>query len=709
MMIGKTLELTDGDAAETEAVRHVSEAANAGMLRNSAAVFGSLSKTLDEIDNSIDVIASYGERSVAVATRTMQNRLRQVEPSVTMIGQVKSGKTTLVNAMIGTPDLLPADVNPWTSVVTSIHLQREQTPYCGKAVFRFFAEDEWDRLMSRGGRFGELAGRAGADDDLALVSQQLQTMREKSKRRLGRKFELMMGQEHKYSSFDEELIERYVCLGDDIEMSGDLSPSQGRFADITKSADLYVFRPEYPMNLCIRDTPGVNDTFMMREQITIRAIRESRTCVVVLSAHQAMSSVDLALVRLIANIPSRNVVIFVNRIDELPDPARQVEEIRASIRETIRKHRGPEDAEILFGSAYWATHALRGSLGQMNAASAEAMIRWGEAQEIAWPEGNEGTETDRIIWELSGVPRLLEVLSERLDKDLGREVADGVARSAMNLASSLEASLIPAARPKIESNVIPLNHISLPGELERIESRAIAQLNAAFDGLTKDFNRRLEIAHEGFTTRATAALAAHLEKNAELTTWHYDPTGLRVLFRSACLVYTGRARSAIREVYESAAAEIRELYFRAFDLDEATFWLEAPALPVFPPPVVLGKTIALDLSGGWWSRWWKRRRGHNAIAKDFSGMVREETRSILDSLSEDYGDVNREAAEKILSEFVAMQRNILTELSTRSEVGEKDVAEFCLGSERLLKAEALRNAKKVLSKHVRSEELEKRG
>ncbi|SDJ64714.1 dynamin family protein [Aliiruegeria lutimaris] len=706
MKIENKFEVADGVSTETETDRQIPKAANIGMLRDSGKVFGQMSQNLDEIDSSIDVIASHGERSVAVAARKMKSRLRQVEPSVTMIGQVKSGKTTLVNAMIGMPHLLPADVNPWTSVVTSIHLQKEQTPYCGKAVFRFFGEDEWDRLMSRGGRFGELAGRAGADDDLERVARQLESMREKSKRRLGRKFELMMGQEHKYNSFDEELIERYVCLGDDFETSYDLSPSQGRFADITKSADLYVYRPEFPMNLCIRDTPGVNDTFMMREQITIQAIRGSRTCVVVLSAHQAMSSVDLALVRLIANIQSRNVVIFVNRIDELTDPARQVEEIRASIRETIREHRGPEDAEIVFGSAYWATHALCGTLDQMDAASSAAMLLWAETQDIAWPEGDEGSATDRMIWELSGVPRLLEVLSDRLHRSIGREVADGVARSAINLASSLEASLVPTARPRIESNVIPLNPKSLPGELERIESRAIAELTEKFEALTGDFYHRLEHAHDGFTKRATAALTAHLEKNVEMTAWHYDPTGLRVLFRSAFQVYASRARSTINDVFENATAEVRELYARAFDLEDSTFSLEPPAIPEFPPPVILGKTIALDLGGGWWSRWWKRRRGYKAIAKDFSNMIHEETRSILDGLKEDYGDANRDAAEKILREFLSVQHNVLVELSTRSDVGEKDIAEFGFGEERQLKAEALKHAKKTLSKHVAPAEME---
>ena len=254
--------------------------------------------------------------------RVLNQTLSTVEPAITMIGQVKAGKTTLVNALSGMPGLLPADVNPWTSVVTSLHFDphapREET----RASFQFFEADEWDHLINRGGRIGELASRTGAEDELDRVREQIDEMREKSRRRLGRKFEMLLGQRHDYGYFDSDLIERYVCLGDDFENEFETDQNQGRFADITKSAELFLSRPEFPMRLCIRDTPGVNDTFMMREQITIRATRESRICVVVLSAHQALSSVDMALIRLIANVRSREVVIFVNRIDELSDPAR---------------------------------------------------------------------------------------------------------------------------------------------------------------------------------------------------------------------------------------------------------------------------------------------------------------------------------------------------------------------------------------------------
>ena len=86
-----------------------------------------------------------------------------------MIGQVKAGKTSLVNSMVGMPDMLPADVNPWTSVVTSLHLNPNVAAEDNRASFRFFDMEEWSRLLDRGGRIGELAARAGAEDELAKV------------------------------------------------------------------------------------------------------------------------------------------------------------------------------------------------------------------------------------------------------------------------------------------------------------------------------------------------------------------------------------------------------------------------------------------------------------------------------------------------------------------------------------------------------------
>ena len=121
----------------------------------------------DELLTILDGLDDVGPADAAAnrSIRAARDRLARVEASVTFIGQVKSGKTTLVNAMIGEPDLLPADVNPWTSVVTSAHLGPPPPDASFAARFRFFDPDDWDKLTRTGGRLGELAGRSGAEDE----------------------------------------------------------------------------------------------------------------------------------------------------------------------------------------------------------------------------------------------------------------------------------------------------------------------------------------------------------------------------------------------------------------------------------------------------------------------------------------------------------------------------------------------------------------
>jgi hypothetical protein len=289
---------------------------------------------------------------------------------------------------------------------------------------------------------GELARRAGADKELETVRAQLEEMREKSRQRLGKRFELLLGQEHDYGYVDPELVERYVCLGDDVDPTMEPDNGQGRFADITKSAELYLSQQGLVWPMCVRDTPGVNDTFLVREQITVNAIRSSRVCVVVLSAHQALSTVDMALIRMIANIRARDVIIFVNRVDELGDPVREIPEIRDSIRETLQAQNGPANATILFGSAHWATHAIDGNWDDLGEASAQALVQMAEHEARG---GLEDSNAVDVIWRLSGVPALGRAISERIIEGEGADMIAHASRAARNIANGLEASRALAA------------------------------------------------------------------------------------------------------------------------------------------------------------------------------------------------------------------------------------------------------------------------
>ena len=619
----------------------------------------------------LDVVKLGGQDAEKKSNKLIK-QLRSFEPSITMIGQIKAGKTSLVNAMVGRPELLPADVNPWTSVVTSLHLNAPLAEDAPTASFQFFSQDEWDHLVENGGRIGELSSRAGADDELEKVRSQIAEMREKTKARLGRKFELLLGQKHNYAELNDDLVQRYVCMGDDFE---DLEEEdqQGRFADITKSADLYLDTAALPMPLCIRDTPGVNDTFMMREQITINALRDSRICVVVLSAHQALSSMDMGLIRLISNVKAREVIIFVNRIDELSNPAEQVPEIRDSILQTLADNNGPENPQLIFGSAYWANVALGTDLEDIVADSADAMFNWAEA---ALSAETANMETHELVWHLSGMPQLYQALSERIAEGPGAEILAASRKRALNLVAGVRASNAVVSMRLDGDSVAVMSPDALSAHLAKLEETNLKLLNDRMDIVFQQFGSRVDQSHKRFLDRALESLLQHLETKGEEEIWQYSPDGLRMLLRTSYQVMRRNVGSNCQQVFEAAATDLSDTYRTAFGVDVENFSITPPAPPEIPAPVSLGQTIALDLQTSWWKGWWKRRKGYRAFASGFYDLIEAETTPIVDELKVRQANDIRDKAEHELREFLAEQRAILEDIASKTELAMEDLEDI---------------------------------
>ncbi len=624
-----------------------------------------------ELRRALRSLAALPGDKTARNLQRLDQELDLFEPAVTFLGQVKSGKTTLVNAMAGWSDLLPSDVNPWTSVVTSLHLSPGQARGETRARFRFMTEEEWDHLLSRGGRMGEMAGRAGAETEMEKIRTQVETMRARAKARLGRKFELLMGQSHDYGYFDKNLIERYICLGDDPGLAPEAEEHQGRFADVTRSADLYLGSAVLPCALCLRDTPGVNDTFLMREQITLQALRDSRTCVVVLTASQALSTVDLGLIRMLSNLQTEQVVLFVNRIDELSDPARQVPEIEASLRATLGDHHVPEGVEILFGSALWANAVLAGNLDAMPEASAQALFNWAEAGPLN-PQRPPGQDLDPrdLVWALSGLPALNRAIASRVAQTEAQPLIRRIASDALTLATAQAA----AEGIRIGGGTDPASGFSsLADSLQSFDALADAHLSACateVDRVLSEFSERAGRAHDTFLDRATHSLIAHLQDWGEDSPWHYDPTGLRLLLRSAVSVMGKRLGEGLEDRYNAALGDVAHHLYDAFGDAVEGIQISVPEVPPLPAPVALAQTIALDVKGSWWSSWWRRARGYAAFAETFRDKIAAETEPFMTALRQDQAQQIRTAALGRLAEALDRHRDILTEIAAARGRGE---------------------------------------
>jgi len=88
---------------------------------------------------------------------------------------------------------------------------------------------------------------------------------------------------------------------------------------------------------------------------------------------------------------------------------------------------------------------------------------------------------------------------------------------------------------------------------------------------------------------------------------------------------------------------------------------------------MLGQTIALDMKGNWWSRWWRRQRSYRAFADDFRKMIAAETQPIVTALYIDHAGSIRSAALAALDEFVAEQKALVGGLSSDAGMGLDEV------------------------------------
>ena len=578
--------------------------------------------------------------------RALQGELHAHAATITVVGQVKAGKTSVINMLAGAPGFLPSDVNPWTSVVTTVHVNKPAPRGNVRASFQFFERDEWERLMRGGGRLGEMAKRAGASDEMARIEEQLLTVRRKSQERLGKNFELLLGQTHNYDRAETHLIERYVCMGDPETYEIDAA-KQGRFADLTRAADIYLQRPEYPFPFSLQDTPGVNDPFLMREQITLRCVRNAELCVMVLSAAQALNTVDLALIRLLSTLDRRQLIIFVNRIDELERPAEQVAEIKGFLDSTLARHGVGSVSHIVFGSAKWAEAALAGTPGDLPQAAQAALLDWARVADV--PRDSDPT---RMIWHLSGMPALVRAIGDRVSEGSPQRLMQKVRRDLKNVVTQSFAGVLGESGGVDGADRVLLTEAQVQARLRAAVQDLQAELRQDSAEIVAELRGRLRAASDQFTETTVAGMIRHIEVYGIEGHWECDPMRLRVQLRAAYMQFARAIRATGHRVLARAAQDTAAIYHDLLGEPAQRLQLEPPLVPSIPAPVAIGKTIVVDLQGGWWKRWLKLRRGAQAFAGEYRALIASEAAAIVAEIEESQVASVEAALRRALQEFV---------------------------------------------------------
>lgn len=180
-----------------------------------------------------------------------------------VIGQMKCGKSTFLNAFVFGAEVLPAAITPMTAALSVITYGPE-----AKLTAHFYSADE---LAAQ-----RLAGTLAADADTALAGTER----------------------------DDSLVNlrEYVGVG-------------GRYEAVTKYVTIY-YPKEYLKGVEIVDTPGFNDPVVAREQKTEEFLRRADAVILMLYASRAFDATDRdILFRNVRDCGVGKVLVAVNKYD----------------------------------------------------------------------------------------------------------------------------------------------------------------------------------------------------------------------------------------------------------------------------------------------------------------------------------------------------------------------------------------------------------
>jgi GTP-binding protein EngB required for normal cell division len=601
---------------------------------------------------------------------------------IAVVGQVKAGKSSLVNALIRRPGLSPVSVNPWTAVVSKLHFGRPDA-HGARAVFRFFDEADWAELTG-GGRRRALAERLGLPLEQEAPSTDMERMRQRAERRLGRLFNHLLGREHRYAGVSAEVIARYVCMGDQTATAaGHDAPMTGRFADITKCADLHFDLPPFAMPTTVIDTPGINDPFLVRDDLTREALEGADVYVLVLTAQQALSATDLAMLRLLHGLHKDRVVVFVNRIDMLSEVARDKDRVVDHVRAKLGEAFPGVAIPVVAGSALWAELALN-RRGSGEAAPLPPALT-GLARKQGWSVAGDAAQADMVA-KASGLPALEATISDLLGEGpamhrLGS--ARGVLRAVLN---GIETAARNDERTLAEGITLAAGDRASKAERLAVIERELLALEAppaSLDGMVLGFAETLEeVAGDGLS-RLRFALASVVENFAEeecrqvhgavgerrvRAVWYCDAGEVRRELEATFLQVVEEAAGALPRLEQSAVERLRRRVSPCLPDERIEFAASsAPVIDPTPSISALSQTVAIDV-GDQWARWWQIWRSGGQQMRRLKEVVVDAFLPVVDALIDAAEAEFEQEIAAALDRFTLLHDSVAAALAQRRDL-----------------------------------------
>lgn len=313
--------------------------------------------------------------------------------TIGVIGQMKCGKSTFLNAFVFGKDVLPAATTPMTASLSVITYGEQE-----RIVAEFYTVDEWTEQKML------------AERSLEGITNNLELSKIKAAKELVGKAVKLGGNLNGLLGKTQEdtltQLEEYVG-------------ADGKYIAITKSVTIY-YPKEYLKGVEIVDTPGFNDPIVSREERTKSFLSKADVVLMMLYAGRAFDATDRDIIfKNVRNCGAGRVLVGINKYDLSYANGETEEEIRQYVKDEIDKAcRECDDSvlnEILRETEPIPLSAEMALLAQLPM----EQIRSNEVYNHAWTRACDTFEvsTQREMTEKSRINELTEAVRHVIEKE----------------------------------------------------------------------------------------------------------------------------------------------------------------------------------------------------------------------------------------------------------------------------------------------------
>ncbi|MBR3442223.1 MAG: dynamin family protein [Bacteroidaceae bacterium] len=433
-----------------------------------------------------------------ITAQEKEERIAAIESDVLtigVIGQMKAGKSTFLNAFVFEDDVLPAATTPMTAALSVITYGPEK-----RVVAEFYTRDEWEEQK----RTALMTVDESTNELMKSKIQAAQELVDKASRLAGR-VDSLLGKSQE-DSF-ENLIE-YVG-------------ADGQYVSITKSVTIY-YPKEYLKGVNIVDTPGFNDPIVSREERTKEFLKKADVVLLMLYAGRPFDATDRAILfKNVAECGIGKVLVGINKYD-IPYETGETEEM---IRDYVKK-------EILKASREMGNDSLKDILRDAEPIplSAEmallshlpmSKINASDAYTKAWTRGCDNFEisSQKEFWQRSHLDDLINairIVIKEKDGILFLKPQNAILAKGNSKQAEISENLLQASS-KIEMLKMPDDELE---DMENSLSRLTKRMNKKIDSLGGDLDIALEeVVRKGKNELEDAVDASCRKMNTMIDSW----------------------------------------------------------------------------------------------------------------------------------------------------------------------------------------------